>query len=200
MYGCILIKKMLVTDHIRSGCTEVFAWNITGHQMVLGSSAVFTAPSQYQPPRPITCRAAVLNDMQTGSLRWVLFEKSVSRRVLNLGNRLMSYVPDPAKFEVQKTLPDAVKNLSDEQRAGLRGIASHVHAGVAAKDLHDIVYAVAEIRNLCEQDVSGDLHTHPWEEIGSEARGTSWRSGPGVFVGPAAGGWWMNNLQWAVPV
>ena len=53
----------------------------------------------------------------------------------------MSYVPDPAKFEVQKTLPDAVKNLSDEQRAGLRGIASHVHAGVAAKDLHDIVYA-----------------------------------------------------------
>lgn len=91
------------------------------------------------------------------------------RRVLNVENWLMSYVPDSAKFEVQETLPDVVKNLSDEQRAGLRGLASRIHAGVAAKDLHDLVYAVSEIRHLCEQDVSGSPYIHSREEIRSES-------------------------------
>jgi hypothetical protein len=70
---------------------------------------------------------------------------------------------------VQETLPDAVKNLFDEQKAGLKELASRIHAGVAAKDLHDLVYAVSEIRHLCEQDVSGDLQIPAWEEIMSES-------------------------------
>ena len=93
------------------------------------------------------------------------------------------YVPDPAKFEVQETLPDAVKNRSDEQRAGFRGLAS-IHAGVAAKDLHDLVYAVSEIRHLCEQDVSGGLHIHSREEIRSESgvfHDLTFRRSPSMF-------------------
>ena len=80
-----------------------------------------------------------------------------------------------------------MKNLSDEQRAGLRGLASRIHAGVAAKDLHDLAYAVSEIRHLCEQDVSGDLHIHPREEIRSESGIFHGVSGQGVFTGQAAG-------------
>ncbi|PXF60878.1 MAG: hypothetical protein C4B59_06835 [Candidatus Methanogaster sp.] len=49
-------------------------------------------------------------------------EEFVRRRVLNVENWLISYAPDSTKFEVQETLPDAVKNLSDEQRAGLIGL------------------------------------------------------------------------------
>ena len=98
------------------------------------------------------------------------------------------YVPDPAKFEVQETLPDAVKNRSDEQRAGFRGLAS-IHAGVAAKDLHDLVYAVSEIRHLCEQDVSGGLHIHSREEIRSEIRVFHGIAGPEVFAGQVERGW-----------
>ncbi|KAF5415987.1 MAG: Lysine--tRNA ligase [Candidatus Methanogaster sp.] len=71
-------------------------------------------------------------------------EESVRQRVLNVKNWLMSYAPDSAIFEVQETLPDAAKNLSDEQRAGLGALASHIQGGVAAKDLHDLVYAVSE--------------------------------------------------------
>ena len=37
-----------------------------------------------------------------------------------------------------------MKNLSIEQRAGFRGLAPRIHAGVAAKDLHDLVYAVSK--------------------------------------------------------
>jgi lysyl-tRNA synthetase class 1 len=69
-------------------------------------------------------------------------EASVRRRVLNVENWLTSYAPDSAIFEVQEMLPDAVKNLSDEQRAGLGTLASRIQGGVAAKDLHDLVYAV----------------------------------------------------------
>ncbi len=71
-------------------------------------------------------------------------EESVRRRVLNVENWLTSYAPDSAKFEVQETLPDAVKNLSGEQRIGLIGLASRIQEGVEAKDLHDLVYAVSE--------------------------------------------------------
>ncbi|MEA1869715.1 MAG: lysine--tRNA ligase [Euryarchaeota archaeon] len=71
-------------------------------------------------------------------------EESVRRRVLNVENWLTSYAPDSAIFEVQETLPDAVKNLSDEQRAGLGALASRIQGGVAAKDLHDLMYAVSE--------------------------------------------------------
>jgi lysyl-tRNA synthetase class 1 len=71
-------------------------------------------------------------------------KESVRRRVLNVENWLLSYAPDSAKFEVQETLPDAVKNLSDGQRAGLGVLASRIQGGVAAKDLHDLVYAVSE--------------------------------------------------------
>jgi hypothetical protein len=111
----------------------------------------------------------------------------------------MSYVPDSTKFEVQETLPDAVKNLSDEQRAGLRGLASRIHAGVAAKDLHDLVYAVSEIQHLCEQDVSGDLHIHPREEIRSESGVFHGIAGLEVFAGQVERGWrrergGMNDL------
>ena len=71
-------------------------------------------------------------------------EESVRRRVLNVENWLTSYAPDSAIFEVQETLPDAAKNLSDEQRAGIRELAARIQGGVAAKDLHDLVYAVSE--------------------------------------------------------
>jgi lysyl-tRNA synthetase class 1 len=71
-------------------------------------------------------------------------EESVRRRVVNVRNWLTSYAPDSARFEVQEALPDAVKNLSDEQRAGLVELASRIQGGVAAKDMHDLVYAVAE--------------------------------------------------------
>lgn len=58
---------------------------------------------------------------------------------------------------MQETLPDAVKNLSDEQRAGLKEIASRIHAGVAAKDLHDLMYAISE-----ESGISSRRSTHPF--------------------------------------
>jgi len=70
-------------------------------------------------------------------------EESVRRRVLNVENWLTSYAPDSVLFEVQETLPDAVKDLSDEQRAGLIALASRIRGGVAAQDLHDTVYAVS---------------------------------------------------------
>ena len=106
--------------------------------------------------------------------------ESVRRRVLNVENWLASYAPDSAKFVVQETMLDVMKNLSDEQRAELRWLASHIHAGVAAKNLHDLVYAVSEIRHLCKQDVSGDLHIHR-KAIRSESRTLHGVSGPGVF-------------------
>ncbi len=60
---------------------------------------------------------------------------------------------------------------------------------MAAKDLHDLVYAVSEIQHLCEQDVSGGLHIHSREEVRSESGVFHGIAGPEVFVGPAAGGW-----------
>lgn len=49
-------------------------------------------------------------------------KESVRPCVLNVKNWLMSYAPDSARFEVQETLPDDVKSLSDEQRAGIIGL------------------------------------------------------------------------------
>jgi len=86
-------------------------------------------------------------------------EASVRRRVLNVENWLTSYAPDSAIFEVQETLPDAVKNLSDEQRAGLGALASRIQGGVAAKDLHDLVYAVSEESGISANKMFQAIYT-----------------------------------------
>jgi lysyl-tRNA synthetase class 1 len=86
-------------------------------------------------------------------------EESMRRRVLNVENWLTSYAPDSAIFEVQETLPDAVKNLSDEQRAGLGALASRIQGGVAAKDLHDLVYAVSEESGISANKMFQAIYT-----------------------------------------
>lgn len=86
-------------------------------------------------------------------------EESVRRRVLNVENWLTSYAPDSAIFEVQETLPDAVKNLSGEQRIGLIGLASRIQEGVEAKDLHDLVYAVSEESGISANKMFQAIYT-----------------------------------------
>ena len=71
-------------------------------------------------------------------------EESVKRRVENARNWLSSYAPDSAIFEIQGKLPAAAKSLSEEQRSGLLRIASGIGGDLVAKDMHDLVYAVAE--------------------------------------------------------
>ena len=76
-----------------------------------------------------------------------------------------------------------MKNLSDEQRAGLRGLASRIHAGVAAKDLHDPVYTVPK--------ESGISASKMFQAIYISILGK--RSGPraGYFMVP-----WIESFCW----
>ena len=93
-----------------------------------------------------------------------------------------------------------MKSLSDEQRAGLRGLASRIHAGVSAKDLHDLRYAVSEESGISVSKMFQAIYIPiPGNRSGPKRGVLHGVSGPGVFAGPTAGGWWrMNNLQWAV--
>ena len=114
-------------------------------------------------------------------------EESLRRRVANALNWLSSYAPDSAKFEVQERLPDAVSDLSDEERAGLIELASRINDGMTAGDLHDLVYAVSEAVGIPASKMFQAIYM---AIIGK-------RSGPraGYFMASLDRGFLLNRLR-----
>ncbi|HPT36975.1 MAG TPA: lysine--tRNA ligase, partial [Methanothrix sp.] len=63
-------------------------------------------------------------------------------RAKNVQTWLDKYAPAYVKFQVQESLPAAVKNLTQQERMGL-GILSERIGEKTAAEIHDLVYAVA---------------------------------------------------------
>ena len=63
-------------------------------------------------------------------------------RARNVQKWLDKYAPAYVKFQVQESLPAAVKNLTADERRGLGILAERVEEKTAA-EIHDLVYAVA---------------------------------------------------------
>jgi lysyl-tRNA synthetase class 1 len=68
-------------------------------------------------------------------------------RARNVQTWLDKYAPAYVKFQVQETLPGAVKNLSAPEREALGILAGQVDEKTAA-EIHDLVYAVAKEQGL----------------------------------------------------
>ena len=68
-------------------------------------------------------------------------------RARNVQTWLDKYAPAYVKFQVQESLPAAVKNLSESERRGLGLLAERVDDKSAA-EIHDLVYAVAAEEKL----------------------------------------------------
>ena len=68
-------------------------------------------------------------------------------RARNVQTWLDKYAPAYVKFQVQETLPAAVKNLSAAERGALGILAGQVDEKTAA-EIHDLVYAVAKEQGL----------------------------------------------------
>jgi lysyl-tRNA synthetase class 1 len=68
-------------------------------------------------------------------------------RARNVQKWLDRYAPAYVKFQVQETLPSAVKNLAEQERQALGILAEQVDEKSAA-EIHDLVYAVAAEQGL----------------------------------------------------
>jgi lysyl-tRNA synthetase class 1 len=64
-------------------------------------------------------------------------------RARNVQTWLDKYAPAYVKFQVQESLPSAVKNLTSEERRGLGLLSDQIEDKTAA-EIHDLVYAVAK--------------------------------------------------------
>jgi lysyl-tRNA synthetase class 1 len=64
-------------------------------------------------------------------------------RARNVQTWLDKYAPAYVKFQVQESLPSAVKNLTSEERRGL-GLLSEQIEDKTAAEIHDLVYVVAK--------------------------------------------------------
>jgi lysyl-tRNA synthetase, class I len=68
-------------------------------------------------------------------------------RAENVQKWLDKYAPAYVKFQVQETLPAAVKNLTQEERQGLGILAEQINDKTAA-EIHDHVYVLAKEQGL----------------------------------------------------
>jgi lysyl-tRNA synthetase class 1 len=68
-------------------------------------------------------------------------------RARNVQTWLDKYAPPYVKFQVQETLPSAIKNLTPEERKGLGILAEQLGEKTAA-EIHELVYAVAKGQGL----------------------------------------------------
>jgi len=69
--------------------------------------------------------------------------EEILSRARNVQTWLDKYAPAYVKFQVQESLPSAVKNLTSEERRGL-GLLSEKIEDKTAAEIHDLVYAVAK--------------------------------------------------------
>jgi lysyl-tRNA synthetase class 1 len=63
-------------------------------------------------------------------------------RARNVRIWLERYAPPFVKFDVKEDLPQAVRNISPEERRGLGMLAERIE-GKSAQEIHDEIYAVA---------------------------------------------------------
>jgi len=69
--------------------------------------------------------------------------EEILSRARNVQTWLDKYAPAYVKFQVQESLPSAVKNLTSEERRGLGLLSDQIEDKTAA-EIHDLVYAVAK--------------------------------------------------------
>jgi lysyl-tRNA synthetase class 1 len=70
-------------------------------------------------------------------------ETTIKRRAEYAENWLNRYAPQHVKFSIQKTLPDAAKNLDSAQKGSLRALAEKL-GKIDAEQLHNEIYTIAE--------------------------------------------------------
>lgn len=83
----------------------------------------------------------------------------VSRRdeILNragyAGRWLETFAPEEVKFELQSSLPDEAKKLSEGQKKALAALSERLSEGMSAEEIHRLLYAIKDEMRLDPKDV-----------------------------------------------
>lgn len=70
--------------------------------------------------------------------------EAIKQRANNAKSWLVNYAPPFVKFRVQETLPPQVKSFTKEQKQALAILADKIERGMAAQEIHDSMYKVAQ--------------------------------------------------------
>lgn len=86
--------------------------------------------------------------------------ESIRRRAAHAEHWLEKFAPDFAKFRVQETLPDKVKDLDSKQKDALGTLAERFESGEwDAEKMHSEVYTVAEKLDVDVKQVFNAIYT-----------------------------------------
>jgi lysyl-tRNA synthetase class 1 len=66
---------------------------------------------------------------------------------------LESFAPDEVKFELQATLPEGAKELSEGQRRALQALSERLREGMVAEEIHQLLYAIRNELGLEPKEV-----------------------------------------------
>lgn len=77
----------------------------------------------------------------------------LSSRITYALKWLQDYAPDDIKFEIQKTLPETVGQLSDVQKEALRFMGANFPESQSAQEIHELIYKTRDQFHLEPKDV-----------------------------------------------
>lgn len=89
---------------------------------------------------------------RSGHLSKTYNKKNLETEIKRAQNWLINYAPESVKFEIQKTLPDTAKNITEKQKQLLVKLIDRLQEDFEAEVLHNFIYDTGKSLGLSASD------------------------------------------------